>query len=176
MRFRLDVDGEQRDIEVEPIAGGFIVRIDGASYRARTRLAKDSVDVRIGPKTLRLHLQGNEAILDDGVHRLRLVEVAGEGADVIERHPAGPGAVVDVRASMPGRVVRVAVASGSAVRSPGSDENAERDSGARGRGRASGRGLGGRDRYGGPDRRLDRASATVGVVRRCRRRSFFERK
>ena len=116
MRFRLDVDGEQRDIEVEPIAGGFIVRIDGLSYRTRTRLAKESVDVRIGAKTLRVHLQGNEAILDDGIHRVRLVDVAGEGADVIESHPAGPGAIVDVRSSMPGRVVRVAVAVGSAVR------------------------------------------------------------
>jgi glutaconyl-CoA/methylmalonyl-CoA decarboxylase subunit gamma len=116
MRFRLDVDGEQRDIEVEPVAGGFLVRIDGASYRARTRLAKGSVDVRIGPKTLRLHLQGNEAILDDGIHRVRLVEVMGEGADLIDSHPAGPGAVVDVRSSMPGRVVRVAVAPGSPVR------------------------------------------------------------
>jgi len=79
MRFRLDVDGEQRDIEVQPMAGGFIIRIDGAAYRARTRLAKDAVDVRIGAKTLRLRFQGDEAILDDGIHRVRLVEVTGEG-------------------------------------------------------------------------------------------------
>ena len=115
MRFRLDVDGEQRDIEVQPMAGGFIIRIDGAAYRARTRLAKDAVDVRIGAKTLRLRFQGDEAILDGGIHRVRLVEVTGEGADVIES-PAGPGAVVEVRSSMPGRVVRVAVAPGSPVR------------------------------------------------------------
>src|SRR2546427_11704564 len=111
MRFRLDVDGEQRDIEVQPMAGGFVIRIDGAAYRARTRLAEDAVDVRIGAKTLRLRFQGDEAILDDGIHRVRLVEVTGEGADVIES-PAGPGAVVEVRSSMPGRVVRVAVAAG----------------------------------------------------------------
>ncbi len=115
MRFRLDVDGEQRNIEVEPFAGGFVIRIEGASYRARTRLAKDSVDVRIGAKTLRLRLEGNEAILDDGVHHVRLVELSTEGTDVLESHPAGPGAVVDVRSSMPGRVVRVAVAPGSLV-------------------------------------------------------------
>ena len=115
MRFRLDVDGEQRDIEVQPMAGGFIIRIDGAAYRARTRLAKDAVDVRIGAKTLRLRFQGDEAILDDGIHRVRLVEVTGEGPNVIES-PAGPGAVVEVRSSMPGRVVRVAVAPGSPVR------------------------------------------------------------
>src|SRR3989442_3633055 len=112
MRFRLDVDGEQRNIEVEPFAGGFVIRIEGASYRARTRLAKNSVDVRIGAKTLRLQLEGNEAILDDGVHRVRLVELSTEGTDVIESHPTGPGAIVDVRSSMPGRVVRVAVSAG----------------------------------------------------------------
>src|SRR2546427_9053499 len=118
MRFSLDVDGEQRDIEVQPMAGGFIIRIDGAAYRARTRLAKDAVDVRIGAKTLRLRFQGDEAILDDGIHRVRLVEVTGEGPDVIES-PAGPGAVVEVRSSMPGRVVRVAGAPGGAGRRGG---------------------------------------------------------
>ncbi len=116
MRFRLDVDGEERGIEVEPMTGGFVIWIEGAMYRARTRLARDSVDVRIGAKTLRLQLQGNEAILDDGVHRLRLVEVSEERAEVVERGPAGAGTVVDVRSSMPGRVVRVAVAPGSSVR------------------------------------------------------------
>src|SRR3989449_851770 len=113
MRFRLDVDGEERDIEVQPMAGGVIIRIDGAAYRARTRLAKEAVDVRIRAKTLRLRFQGAEAVLDDGIHRVRLVEVTGEGPDVIES-PAGPGAVVEVRSSMPGRVVRVAVSPGGA--------------------------------------------------------------
>ena len=116
MRFRLDVDGEKRGIEVEPMTGGFVIRIEGAMYRARTRLAGDSVDVRIGAKTLRLQLLGNEAILDDGAHQLRIVEVSKEAADVIESHPARPGAIVDVRSAMPGRVVRVAVAPGSSVR------------------------------------------------------------
>jgi len=116
MRFRLDVDGEQRDIEVQPMAGGFVIRIEGAEYRARTRLAMDSVDVRIGAKTQRLHLQGNEAFLHDGIHRVRLVEVSEEGADVIESRPSGPGAIVDVRSSMPGRVVRVAITPGAHVR------------------------------------------------------------
>ena len=116
MRFRLDVDGERRDIEVEPIAGGFIVRIEGASYRTRTRLAKDSVQARIGTKTLHIHLRGSETIVDDGVHHVRLVEVSQERTDAVESQPPGPGAVVDVRSSMPGRVVRVAVAPGSPVR------------------------------------------------------------
>jgi len=116
MRFRLDVDGEQREIEVESVAGGFVIRIEGASYRTRTRVSRNSVDVRIGAKRYRLGLRGNEAILDDGIHRIRLVDVSDEEPDVAEGRPSGPGAVVEVRSSMPGRVVRVAVATGSPVR------------------------------------------------------------
>ncbi len=116
MRFRLDVDGEHREIEVEPTAGGFVVRIDGASYRARTRPTANFVDVRIGATRFRLRLEGNEAILDDGVHRLRIEDVSEERADVVEGRPIGKGVVVDVRSSMPGRVVRVAVAAGAHVR------------------------------------------------------------
>ncbi len=116
MRFRLDVDGERREIEIEPTAGGYVIRIDGASYRARARSAAGFVDVRIGTKRFRLRLQGNEAILDDGVHRLRIADVSEERGEEVQRRPAGKGAVVDVRSSMPGRVVRVAVAAGTRVR------------------------------------------------------------
>lgn len=116
MRFRLDVDGERREIEVERTAGGFIIRIDGASYRARARPVADFVDVRIGANGYRLRVQGNEAILGDEVHRLRIADVSEEKGDVVEGRPTGKGAVVDVRSSMPGRVVRVAVAAGTQVR------------------------------------------------------------
>jgi len=42
MRFRLDVDGERREIEVEPTAGGFVIRIDGATYRPGRGPARNS--------------------------------------------------------------------------------------------------------------------------------------
>jgi len=116
MRFRLDVDGERHEIEVVPTAGGFVIRIDGASYRARARPVADFMDVRIGSKRFRLRVHGNEAILGDEVHRLRIADVSEERADVVEGRPTGKGAVVDVRSSMPGRVVRVAVAAGTPVR------------------------------------------------------------
>ena len=116
MRFRLDVDGERREIEVEPTAGGFVIRIEGATYRTRARPDADFVDVRIGAKRYRLRIQGNEAILGDEVHRLRIADVSEERGGGIEGRPTGKGAVVDIRSSMPGRVVRVAVAVGSQVR------------------------------------------------------------
>jgi len=115
MRFRLDIDGERRDIEIEPRAGGFEVRVDGASYRIRARSSVDTVDIRIGAKVLRVRLQGESAILDDGVHRFRIFEVS-EAAPTTGRHAGGAGSLVDVRASMPGRVVRVNVTPGARVR------------------------------------------------------------
>jgi len=116
MRFLLDVDGERRAIEVEPIAGGFVIRIDGALYRVHARPAAEFVDVRIGAKRYRLRVEGNEAIFGDEVHRLRIADVSEDRGDVVEGRPAGKGAVVDVRSPMPGRVVRVAVAAGTSVR------------------------------------------------------------
>jgi len=115
MRFRLDIDGERRDIEIEPRAGGFEVRVDGASYRIRARSSVDTVDIRIGAKVLRVRLQGESAILDDGVHRFRIFEVS-EAAPTTGRHAGGAGNLVDVRASMPGRVVRVNVTPEARVR------------------------------------------------------------
>src|SRR3989442_2039701 len=115
MRFGIDIDGERRDIEIEPRAGGFEVRVDGASYRIRARSSVDTVDIRIGAKVLRVRLQGESAILDDGVHRFRIFEVS-EAAPTTGRHAGGAGNLVDVRASMPGRVVRVNVTPGARVR------------------------------------------------------------
>ena len=116
MRFRLDVDGERRDIEVEATGRGFVIRIEGATYRARARPAADIVDVRIGAERYRLRIQGNRVILDDEVHRLRIADISEDKGVTVEGRAVGEGAVVDVRSSMPGRVVRVAVAAGTRVR------------------------------------------------------------
>ncbi len=116
MRFRLDIDGERRDIEVEPRAGGFEVRVDGSTYRIRARSSPDTAELRIGAKRFLVRLQGESAILDDVVHRVRITEVS-EGVPAIAGRPAGgAGSIVDVRTPMPGRIVRVAVTSGAHVR------------------------------------------------------------
>src|SRR5437867_12213015 len=115
MRFRLDIDGQRRIIGLQPPAGGFEVRVDGASYRIRARSSVDTVDIRIGATVLRVRLQGESAILDDGVHRFRIFEVS-EAAPTTGRRAGGSGSLVDVRASMPGRVVRVKVTPGARVR------------------------------------------------------------
>lgn len=116
MRFRLVVDGEAREIEVERDAGGIVVRMDNASYRTRARSFGDSAEIRIGTKTYRVLLQGNEVVLDDGVHPIRVAEVSEDVAVGTHEPRLGPGAIVEVRPPMPGRVVRVAVRRGAVVR------------------------------------------------------------
>ncbi len=115
MRFRLDVDGERRDIEVEATGRGVVIRIEGATYRAWARPGAEVIDVRIGGKRYRLRIQGNQVILDDEVHRLRIADISEDKGVAVEGRAVGEGAVVDVRSSMPGRVVRVAVAAGTRV-------------------------------------------------------------
>src|SRR5881296_3394008 len=104
MRFRLDVDGERREIEVEAIGEGFVIRIEGATYRARARPAVDAVDVRIGAKRYRLRIQGNRVILNDQVHRLRIADIS-EAMKMQNEIPA-PG---------DGVVRQVAVAEGETI-------------------------------------------------------------
>ncbi len=116
MRFRLVVDGEAREIEVERNARGIVIRMDNASYRTRARSLGDSAEIRIGTKTYRVRLRGNEAILDDGVHPIRVAEVSEEVARAKQGSRLRAGAIVEVRPSMPGRVVRVAVNRGDVVR------------------------------------------------------------
>ncbi len=116
MRFRLDIDGETRDIEVEPRAGGFEVRVDGATYRIDARSSDDTAELRVGAKRFRVRLQGELAILDDGVHRFRIAEISERVPETAGRTPRAARSIVDVRTPMPGRVVRVAVTPGARVR------------------------------------------------------------
>ncbi|HEX9339988.1 MAG TPA: biotin/lipoyl-containing protein [Thermoplasmata archaeon] len=115
MRFRLVVDGEARDIELTRDSKGVAVRVDGAEYRARTKATTDGISVRIGSETHRIRFQGSDVIVDDCRHAISVPEVT---EDRPEGTPAATirGAAVDVRSSMPGRVVRVMVAPGDRVK------------------------------------------------------------
>src|SRR5256885_4573683 len=63
MRFRLEIDGERRDIEIEPRAGGFEVRVDGARYHVRARSTADTMVIRIEARGLHVMLTGDNANL-----------------------------------------------------------------------------------------------------------------
>ncbi len=115
MRFRLVIDGESRDIDLSRDSKGIAVRVDGSEYRARTKPRKEWIAVRLGSETHRIRFKGREAIVDGHRHTISI-------GDATEDQPekARPGmirgAAIDVRSSMPGRVVRVLVAPGARVR------------------------------------------------------------
>jgi len=115
MRLRLGVDGEIREIDVAGSRGRFVIRIDDAVYRVRASPRGDSVQVRIGERAYAVQLRGAEAILDDGVHRIQVVDVADEAAADVEPRFAGR-TTIEVRPPMPGRVVRITVRAGDRVR------------------------------------------------------------
>ena len=115
MRFRLVVDGDPREIDLARDSKGVAVRVDGSEYRVRTKSTKEGITVRLGSGTHRIRFHGHEAIVDDRRHTVSI-------GDVTEDRPGkAPAArihrtAIEVRSSMPGRVVRVLVAPGARVR------------------------------------------------------------
>ena len=116
MRFRLVVDGEVHDVEVEGSSGKFFVRIDGAVYRAAVLPSAGGADVRVGRGRHRVDFHPGGAVLDGRRHRVLVErEASPEGSD--ERSVAvGRGQVIEIRPPMPGRIVRIAVEAGASVR------------------------------------------------------------
>jgi len=116
MRFRLDVDGERREIEVEPTAGRLRHPDRRGNVSGPGRPDAEFVDVRIGAKHYRLRSRETRRSLamKSTVYGSRTSpKNPAVGSKV---RPTGRGAVVEIRSLMPGRVVRVAVAAGSQVR------------------------------------------------------------
>ena len=115
MRFRLVVDGEARDIDLSRDSKGITVRVDGSEYRARTKATKEGIAVRLGSETHRIRFEGREAIVGEHRHTISIGDVT---EDRPEKAPTAAirRAAIEVRSSMPGRVVRVLVASGARVK------------------------------------------------------------
>ncbi len=115
MRFRLAVDGEVHEVEVEGRPPSLVVRVDGVTYRARAAREGDGYTVRIGPARHRIDVQGRQVVLDGLLHDVTTenLEPANNGAG---GGGSRAGAVLEVRPPMPGRIVKVAVAAGDHVK------------------------------------------------------------
>ncbi len=115
MRFRLVVDGESHEVDVEGVPPALTVQVDGASYRAKAIPDGSEFDVRIGPRRHRIRIRGRQVVVDGLPH-----EVAADALDASDRLTAGhdssrSGAILEVRPPMPGRVVKLAVGPGDRV-------------------------------------------------------------
>ncbi len=116
MRFRLVVDGELHELEVDGTLPSLVIRVDGATYRARASGRTDAISVRIGPNRHRIAVRGRQVTVD-GIPS----EVVAEGFEPLGASTAGTEgsrapSVVEVRPPMPGRIVKVAVSAGDHVK------------------------------------------------------------
>jgi biotin carboxyl carrier protein len=116
MRFRLAVDGEAHEIEVDRGSTGVRIRVDGAEYRARTRPSDDGVAVRIGSKVHRIRFEGLEVLADGARFPIGISGIQEDRASRARDSASTGGQHVDVRAPMPGRVARIFVEPGARVK------------------------------------------------------------
>ena len=116
MQFRLVVDGDSHQIETDRGAKGIRVRVDGAEYRIRVRRKGDAFLIRIGTKLLRVRFEGGDAWIDGARYPISISGFHDELASRSETAASGRRASLQVRAPMPGRVVRVLAERGARVK------------------------------------------------------------
>jgi biotin carboxyl carrier protein len=116
MRFRLVVDGEPHEIETDRGAKGIRVRVDGAEYRGRVRRTGDVFQIRIGTKHFRVQFEGGSALIDEARYPISISGIQDTLGSRSETGVSGRVASLQVRAAMPGRVVRVLAEPGARVK------------------------------------------------------------
>jgi biotin carboxyl carrier protein len=119
MKFNLEIDGQTRQVEIDPaeLPGQWRIRIDGEDVEADAHL------IRPGVMSLLIAGSAHRIVLDHGsgdsaVHmgRHRIPYRAEDPRSLrSRRRHAGSDGPVPVRASMPGRVVRALVEKGDHV-------------------------------------------------------------
>ncbi|MFA5897335.1 MAG: biotin/lipoyl-containing protein [Thermoplasmata archaeon] len=116
MHFRLVVDGEAHDVELERSSRGLLVRVDGATYRARVEPGEGGFRVRVGSGRHRIVIRQGQFFVDGQPHDV-VTEIPEEAATSLSPSSTGTrGAVLEVRPPMPGRVVRLVAIRGAVVK------------------------------------------------------------
>lgn len=115
MRFRLAVDGEVHEIEVDRRSRDVLVKVDGAGYRATVRSRGDATEVRIRGAAHEVRTIGGQWLIDGEAHDVR-GEIPEEAAlGVVGAGSTGPHAF-EVKPPMPGRLVRLPISPGMVVK------------------------------------------------------------
>ncbi len=116
MRFRIVVDGEDHEIEIEGGPPSLTVRVDGAAYRIRVSSTGGGYRVRLGKTQHEVEIRGTQVFVDGQPHAVSAEPAALDQASGASSGSARSGAVLEVRPPMPGRVVKVRVAVGDRVK------------------------------------------------------------
>ncbi len=122
MRYRVTIDGREREVDVTIAPSGAIsVTLDGAPVDAEVRPVPGGVSVRLGARVHDVMVAGGGSDAKEEVHLAAgaaraVAQVLSERARA-ERSRSGKGAASskELRAPMPGRVVRVLCKPGDVV-------------------------------------------------------------
>lgn len=118
MKYRVTIEGREREVDVVVTPGGAVgVSIDGVKVDAEVERVSGGVTLRLGGRVYDIAVGGNPEALQVGAGRARAIaEVVSERTRA-RRARSGAGATgeKELRAPMPGRVVKVLVAAGEAV-------------------------------------------------------------
>lgn len=116
MRYRVTIEGRERDVDVAIAPSGSIsVSLDGQPFDGEVRPVPGGVSLRIGGKVKDVFVAGTDEVqLASGPARGR-AEVVSERQRKERGRSAGGGAQKELRAPMPGRIVRVLVKKGDSV-------------------------------------------------------------
>ena len=116
MRFRLVVDGEAHEVEVDGQPPLLTVIVDGAAYRAKAGREDSGLVVRIGRHPHRIGIQGRRITVDGLPHEVSTEALETAGRLSLGAEGSRVGAALEIRPPMPGRIVKVAVAAGDRVK------------------------------------------------------------
>ncbi|UJR79126.1 biotin/lipoyl-containing protein [Sandaracinus amylolyticus] len=118
MKYRVTIDGREREVDVTIAPSGAIaVTLDGAKVDAEVRPVPGGVSVRLGTRVhdvIVASAGGDEVQLAAGAARA-VAQVLSERARADRKRAGGGASAKELRAPMPGRVVRVLCAAGESV-------------------------------------------------------------
>jgi len=117
MRYRVTIEGRERDVDVDITPSGSVsVSLDGKPFAGEVRPIPGGVSLRSGSEVRDVLVAGDgELQLASGRFRGRAEVVSERQAKQRGRGSTGAGAQKELRAPMPGRVVKVLVQKGDAV-------------------------------------------------------------
>jgi len=116
MRFRVIVDGEAHELDVEGKVPRLVVRVDGVTYRARVERDSEAFRVRIGNGRHRVVIRGHLILVDGSVHDVVAEPLGADQGPSAGGERPGSGGLVEIRPPMPGRIVKLPVAAGDRVK------------------------------------------------------------
>jgi len=117
MRYRVTLEGSERDIDVQIAPGGSVsVTLDGETIDADVRRIPGGVSLVLGGKVYDVMVGGPADAMDIAAGPLRATaKVESERNRSRKKKGGAAGDSTEVRAPMPGRIVKVLVATGDEV-------------------------------------------------------------